>query len=58
MDSPPDKEPLDQFILISKILTEVGVRPPKIYDKNLKKGFLLLEINGESELLILKPQII
>ena len=46
MDSPPDKEPLDQFIFISKILTEVGVRPPKIYDKNLKKGFLLLEDFG------------
>ncbi len=47
MDSPPDKEPISQFVIVNKILAELGVNSPKIYDKNLENGFLLLEDFGK-----------
>lgn len=46
MDAPPDKENIEAFIKVAKLLSVPGVNVPEIYQINLKQGFLLLEDFG------------
>ena len=46
MDAPPNKEPLQQFISVAKMLEKNGVHTPKIHAINQTQGFLLLEDLG------------
>lgn len=58
MDAPPQHEPLDGFIQVDLLLSEAGLNVPKILEKNINEGFLLLndlgtktylaELNGET----------
>ncbi len=58
MDAPPQHEPLDAFIKVDLLLENAGLNVPKILEKNLGDGFLLLndlgtktylaELNSES----------
>ncbi|HBK44682.1 MULTISPECIES: phosphotransferase [unclassified Polynucleobacter] len=58
MDAPPQHEPLDAFIKVDLLLESAGLNVPKILEKNLGEGFLLLndlgtktylaELNSES----------
>jgi len=58
MDAPPQHEPLDAFIKVDLLLENAGLNVPKILEKNLGEGFLLLndlgtktylaELNSES----------
>ncbi len=47
MDSPPDKEPIQKFIYVSDIFTQAKLSVPKIFEKNQKDGFLILEDFGK-----------
>ncbi|BDX22290.1 aminoglycoside phosphotransferase [Polynucleobacter sp. TUM22923] len=42
MDAPPQYEPLDAFLKVDLLLEEAGLYVPKIYEKNIVEGFLLL----------------
>nr|VFJ54699.1 MAG: hypothetical protein BECKDK2373C_GA0170839_104419 [Candidatus Kentron sp. DK] len=46
MDAPPDREDSGRFILIARLLREVGVNVPEILAANLQQGFLLLSDLG------------
>ena len=48
MDAPPEKEPLEAFINVDQALIKQAVHAPKIYEQNLKDGFLLLEDLGNT----------
>ena len=58
MDAPPQHEPLDDFIKVDLLLENAGLNVPKILEKNVAEGFLLLndlgtktylaELNSES----------
>jgi aminoglycoside/choline kinase family phosphotransferase len=58
MDAPPQHEPLDAFIEVNLVLENAGLNVPKILEKNVTEGFLLLndlgtktylaELNSES----------
>jgi aminoglycoside/choline kinase family phosphotransferase len=58
MDAPPQYEPLDTFIQVDLLLENAGLNVPKILEKDLAEGFLLLndlgtktylaELNSES----------
>jgi aminoglycoside/choline kinase family phosphotransferase len=58
MDAPPQHEPLTAFIQVDLLLSEAGLNVPKILEKNISEGFLLLndlgtktylaELNGET----------
>ena len=58
MDAPPQHEPLDAFIKVDLLLENAGLNVPKILEKNVAEGFLLLndlgtktylaELNNES----------
>jgi aminoglycoside/choline kinase family phosphotransferase len=58
MDAPPQHEPLDAFIEVDLLLENAGLNVPKILEKNVAVGFLLLndlgtktylaELNSES----------
>jgi aminoglycoside/choline kinase family phosphotransferase len=58
MDAPPQHEPLDAFIKVDLLLENAGLNVPKILEKNIADGFLLLndlgaktylaELNNES----------
>jgi len=58
MDAPPQHEPLDSFIQVDLLLESAGLNVPKILEKNVAEGFLLLndlgtktylaELNSES----------
>tara|TARA_Y100001960_G_scaffold325112_1_gene406871 strand:+ start:1043 stop:2032 length:990 start_codon:yes stop_codon:yes gene_type:complete len=51
MDSPPDKENNEQFILISEILEKMKIPSSRVLKKNLSMGFLLLNDLGPRTLL-------
>lgn len=51
MDSPPDKENNQQFILISEILTKMEIPSTVIYAKDLSKGRFILSDLGPTTLL-------
>ena len=46
MDSPPNREPIQKFIYVSDIFTQAKLLVPKIFEKNQKDGFLILEDFG------------
>ncbi len=46
MDAPPDKENIEAFIKVAKLLSVPGVNVPTIFQSNLAHGFLLLEDFG------------
>jgi len=46
MDAPPDKENIEPFISVAKLLAQSQVNVPAIFQQNLTDGFLLLEDFG------------
>ena len=46
MDAPPQHEPLDAFIQVDLLLSTAGLNVPKILEKNIAEGFLLLSDLG------------
>ena len=46
MDAPPEKENIEAFVRVAKLLEQAGVNVPRIYQQNLEDGFLLLEDFG------------
>jgi aminoglycoside/choline kinase family phosphotransferase len=46
MDAPPEYEPLDAFIKVDFLLENTGLNVPKILEKNVAEGFLLLNDLG------------
>lgn len=46
MDAPPDKENIEPFIRIAKLLRQSRINVPDIFQQNLSDGFLLLEDFG------------
>jgi aminoglycoside/choline kinase family phosphotransferase len=46
MDAPPEHEPLDTFIQVDLLLSTAGLNVPKILEKNITEGFLLLNDLG------------
>lgn len=46
MDAPPQHEPLDAFIKVDFLLENAGLNVPKILEKNVVEGFLLLNDLG------------
>lgn len=47
MDAPPEKEDCTPFIDVTSRLADSGVHVPRIYARDLERGFLLLEDLGE-----------
>jgi aminoglycoside/choline kinase family phosphotransferase len=48
MDAPPQHEPLDAFIKVDLLLDKAGLNVPKILEKNVVEGFLLLNDLGNA----------
>ncbi|MGD7036448.1 aminoglycoside phosphotransferase family protein [Methylotuvimicrobium buryatense] len=48
MDAPPDKENIEAFIKVAKLLSVPGIHVPTIFQSNLAHGFLLLEDFGKT----------
>ena len=48
MDAPPEKETLEPFIDVTERLLQVSVNAPKIYQRSLDNGFLLLGDLGDT----------
>lgn len=46
MDAPPQYEPLDAFLKVDLLLQNAGLNVPKILEKNIAEGFLLLNDLG------------
>ena len=46
MDAPPDKENIESFIRVARLLARSHVNVPAIFQQNLSDGFLLLEDFG------------
>ncbi|MGA0881894.1 MAG: aminoglycoside phosphotransferase family protein [Burkholderiaceae bacterium] len=46
MDAPPDKEPLEPFLLAADLMSAAGLHAPKRLALNADQGFLLLEDLG------------
>ena len=42
MDAPPDKEDCRSFIHVAHLMAEAGLNVPRIIERNLEQGFLLL----------------
>ena len=51
MDSPPEKEDNEQFVIISGMLIKMGIPSPRIIKKDLQAGLLLLTDLGQQTLL-------
>lgn len=51
MDAPPNREDIQPFISVTKILEAQNVHVPHIYKINLKQGFLLLDDLGDQQYL-------
>ena len=51
MDAPPNKENCDIFLHAAKIFHEIGVNVPKIIDKNMSNGFILMDDFGSKHYL-------
>jgi len=52
MDAPPDKEDSNPFIHVANLLLQAEITVPKIYEKNINEGFLLLSDLGNDTLLM------
>lgn len=48
MDAPPNKETIEPFIAIANLLTQLGLRAPKIHAVDISQGFAMLEDFGDS----------
>lgn len=48
MDAPPEKETLEPFIDVTERLLQVSVNAPKIHQRSLENGFLLLSDLGDT----------
>jgi N-acetylmuramate 1-kinase len=46
MDAPPQHEPLETFLKVDLLLSDAGLNVPKILEKNIVEGFLLLNDLG------------
>jgi len=46
MDSPPEKEPLTEFLSKASVFNKLNIKIPKIYAQNLVNGFLIIEDFG------------
>jgi len=46
MDAPPDKEDSHPFVVVSGLLTDVGLNVPQVFAKDFRQGFLLLSDLG------------
>ncbi len=51
MDAPPDKEPLDSFLDISKRLRDSEINVPEIFEINEEHGFILMSDLGADQYL-------
>ncbi|WP_304545908.1 aminoglycoside phosphotransferase family protein [Sulfurimonas microaerophilic] len=51
MDASLEKESLHPFLLVTKKLSDVDVKAPKIFHQNLEHGYLVLEDFGDTNLL-------
>jgi len=47
MDAPPAQEPLEAFLIVSRLLSQAGLHVPELLALNQEKGFLLLEDLGQ-----------
>ena len=57
MDAPPQHEPLDSFIKVDVLLENAGLNVPKILEKNVAEGFLLLnDLGNETYLAALNEE--
>ena len=48
MDAPPEKENSKRFVEIAELLRDNNIHAPKIIDKDLQQGFLLIEDLGST----------
>lgn len=48
MDAPPEKENSKRFVEIAELLRDNNIHAPKIIDKDLQQGFLLIEDLGNT----------
>ena len=56
MDAPPDKEDCGPFIRVSDAMAQFGLNVPRVLQRDLDQGFLLLTDLGEQQYLqVLKP---
>lgn len=46
MDAPPQKEPIDSFLLVDALMHEAGLNAPVIYEKDQAQGFILMSDLG------------
>ena len=57
MDAPPQYEPLDAFVKVDLLLENAGLNVPKILEKNIAEGFLLLtDLGNETYLAALNEE--
>lgn len=47
MDAPPEKESVESFIHIAKVLKNSGIHAPRIHAVDIEKGFILLDDLGD-----------
>ncbi len=47
MDAPPERENVEGFVEVGKLFAQAGIRVPKVFECDLKRGFLLLEDFGD-----------
>ncbi len=50
MDAPPEKENAAQFVEIAEYLQRFEIKTPKIFQKNVRQGFVLLEDLGDESI--------
>lgn len=46
MDAPPDKEDVEPYIRIAGMLVDVGLNAPRVLERNIREGFLLVSDLG------------
>ena len=51
MDAPPSHENVQPFIYVSKLLEDIGLNVPVVFEKNIAEGFLLLSDLGSVQYL-------
>jgi aminoglycoside/choline kinase family phosphotransferase len=48
MDAPPQSEPVEPFIAMAELLEKAGLNVPRVLEKNMSDGFLLLSDLGST----------
>ena len=51
MDAPPDREDLEPFLHVTRLLSQSRIKVPIIYHENIAQGFLMIEDFGNTCLL-------